>query len=118
MRKLLASLSACGVLFVLYMALGGSSTASNPPPTTPNSLTDAELTEKLIQKMSTVDLDSLPAIEVERFSLPSAGIDVMRVRLEETYEVEGVGKDTVELTGWIAAKIDNARSAEGESEVA
>jgi ketosteroid isomerase-like protein len=67
--------------------------------------------------MKNVDLTKLSALPAERFVLPPAGVDVMRVRLEETYEIKGIGRDTVELTGWIAAKHDNARAAEGETEV-
>src|SRR5947209_2176618 len=37
----------------------------------------------------------------------------MRVRLEETYTVKGIGKDTVELTGWIAVRHGASRPAPG-----
>lgn len=71
----------------------------------------------LLEEMETVDLSKLPAIAVEPFALPKASLDVMRVRLEETYEVNGIGKDTVALEGWIAVVHDNPRPAEGETEV-
>ncbi|HEX8090317.1 MAG TPA: DUF6073 family protein, partial [Blastocatellia bacterium] len=63
------------------------------------------------------DLDSLTSLPVERFALPTASVDVMRVRLEETYDIAGVGKDTVELKGWIAVTHDNPRPGIGQSEV-
>lgn len=80
-------------------------------------LTDATRVEMLLDEMKATDLDKLDPLPVEPFKIPDASVDVMRVRLEETYEVAGIGRDTVELTGWIAAKIDNARPARGETEV-
>jgi hypothetical protein len=80
-------------------------------------LTDATRVEMLLDEMKVADLDKLDALPVEPFKIPGASVDVMRVRLEETYEVAGIGRDTVELHGWIAAKIDNARPARGETEV-
>lgn len=71
----------------------------------------------LLSDMKTADLATLPALPLQRYVLPPAGVDVMRVRIEETYNVAGVGTDTVELTGWIAARHDNPRAAEGETEI-
>ena len=82
-----------------------------------HALTDATRVEMLLDEMKAADLDKLDPLPVERFKIPGASVDVMRVRLEETYEVAGIGRDTVELTGWIAAKIDNARPARGETDV-
>jgi ketosteroid isomerase-like protein len=78
--------------------------------------TDAERVSNLLTEMETADLYNLPALPVERFSLPESGVDVMRVRLQESYDVAGVGKDTVELSGWIAVKHYNTRPVEGEKE--
>lgn len=75
----------------------------------------------LIEEMTGLtpsQLTELEPIEVEPYTLPEAGVDVMRVRLEETYEVEGVGRDTVELTGWIAVRHDEPRLAPGETDLA
>lgn len=63
------------------------------------------------------DLDALPALPIERFKLPVAGIDLMRARVVETYEIFGVGTDTVELSGWIAVRHGNPRPAPGFSKV-
>jgi len=79
--------------------------------------TDSDRIAVLLNEMKTVDVANMSTLSTEPFQLPPAGVDVMRVRLEETYDVKGIGKDTVELTGWIAAKHDNARPAKGETEV-
>ncbi|HXO42861.1 MAG TPA: DUF6073 family protein [Thermoanaerobaculia bacterium] len=79
--------------------------------------TDGKRIAGLLAEMKTVSLASLEPLRVKPFTLPAAGVDVMRVRMEETYDIAGVGKDTVELTGWIAVTHDNPRPAEGESTV-
>lgn len=43
------------------------------------------------------------AINVERRRVPEAGVDVVHIILKETYSVEGVGEDTVTLTGELEA---------------
>lgn len=43
------------------------------------------------------------ALEVERFSIPPEGIDIVDITLKETYNVEGVGEDTILLTGELEA---------------
>ena len=63
--------------------------------------------------MSEERLEALPARDIEPFVLPPNGADVMRVRLQETYDIDGIGRDTVELTGWIAVKHTNARAVDG-----
>lgn len=70
--------------------------------------------QNLVDEMRRVDVDRLAALAMKPLEIPEPGVDVMRVRLEETYDIEGVGKDTVELKGWIAVKHDNTRPAEGE----
>jgi hypothetical protein len=67
--------------------------------------------------MKTADLASLKPVSVQPFTLPTASVDVMRVRLEETYDVKGIGTDTVQLYGWIAVTHDNPRAAWGETEI-
>ena len=67
-----------------------------------------------MDSMTPERLNALEPIAVRRFELPQSGVDVMRARLRETYSVDGVGRDTVELTGWIAVKHDNARPTKGE----
>lgn len=42
-------------------------------------------------------------IKVEPFTLPQAGVDTVNITIRETYDVEGVGKDTVELKGVLVA---------------
>ncbi len=43
------------------------------------------------------------AIEVKPLTLPEAGIDTVNITIEETYDVEGVGHDTVTLKGRLVA---------------
>ncbi len=74
----------------------------------------------LVNEMNSLNFDkleSLPAVNVKAYSLPGPSVDVMRVRLEETYTIQGVGEDTVELTGWIAVRHGASRPAPGESTV-
>jgi hypothetical protein len=81
---------------------------------------DAERIAALVhdfESMTPETLDQLPAVPMRRFELPDASVHVMRARLEETYSIDGVGRDTVELTGWIAVRHDNARPAGGQGEV-
>lgn len=59
----------------------------------------------LVKEMKSLEfnkIEMLPAIPPQPFTLPRPGVDVMRARLTETYEIDGLGEDTVELTGWIA----------------
>ncbi|HSF39630.1 MAG TPA: DUF6073 family protein [Thermoanaerobaculia bacterium] len=74
----------------------------------------------LVNEMNSLDfgkLESLPSVNVKSYALPGPSVDVMRVRLEETYTIEGIGEDTVELTGWIAVRHGASRPAPGESTV-
>lgn len=72
----------------------------------------------LVNDMKSMDfrqLESLQPIKIEPYTLPDPGVDVMRVRIDETYKIDGVGQDTVELTGWIAVRRGAARPAPGET---
>lgn len=114
----LALLSAgCVLLLALCAAAGLGSAARSATAGEAARAPDSLLIKNLLAEMATVELDSLPALPVERFALPDASVDVMRVRLEETYDIAGVGRDTVELKGWIAVMHDNPRPAAGETEV-
>jgi hypothetical protein len=42
-------------------------------------------------------------IQVKPLTIPKAGIDTVDITMEETYEVQGVGKDTVTLKGTLMA---------------
>ena len=72
----------------------------------------------LVNDMKSMDfgqLEALRPVDVKSYALPGPSVDVMRVRLEETYTIDGVGKDTVELTGWIAVRHGASRPAPGET---
>ncbi|HXO42855.1 MAG TPA: DUF6073 family protein [Thermoanaerobaculia bacterium] len=74
----------------------------------------------LVHDMKSLDATGLQAMQpipIRRFEVPGPGVDVMRARLEETYSVDGVGKDTVELTGWIAVKHGEAYPVAGASAI-
>lgn len=60
-------------------------------------------------------LASLAPLEVQPYTLPGPGVQVMRAELEETYEIEGIGRDTVQLRGWIAVSHAAPRAAKGET---
>lgn len=61
---------------------------------------------------SGAQLQSLPALTITPWEVPGPGVDVMRAQLEETYTIDGLGTDTVDLSGWIAVRHDNARAAD------
>jgi hypothetical protein len=74
----------------------------------------------LVQDMNGLSmsaLESLDSIPMEPYQVPTASADVMRVRLSETYAIDGIGEDTVELTGWIAVRHGAPRLAPGEREL-
>lgn len=68
-----------------------------------------------MKNMDSTRLESLQPVTVKSYNLPGPSVDVMRVRLEETYTIEGIGKDTVELNGWIAVRHGASRPAPGET---
>jgi hypothetical protein len=57
-----------------------------------------------MNRMGAKGLADLKPIDVRPYELPEPGVDVMRARLHETYAVDGIGTDTVELSGWIAVR--------------
>lgn len=69
------------------------------------------------ENMSEDELNSLEALEVTSWKLPSDSVDVMRARITETYILDGIGEDTVNLTGWVAVKHYNARPVDGSGEL-
>jgi hypothetical protein len=74
----------------------------------------------LVNEMNRLDfakLETLKPVQVKSYSLPGPSVDVMRVRLSETYTIDGIGEDTVELTGWIAVRHGASRPAPGEKTV-
>jgi hypothetical protein len=74
----------------------------------------------LLQDLSSMDsqeLETLAPLSIRRFAIPDDSVDVMRARISETYSVDGVGQDTVELSGWVAVKHFNARPVDGSSEL-
>jgi hypothetical protein len=75
---------------------------------------------RLLAEMSSMPkamLAKLAPISLPEYTLPPAGIQVMRARLEETYEIDGIGKDTVQLNGWIAVRHGTPRPIKGATEV-
>lgn len=62
-------------------------------------------------------LEQLTPIPVKQFVVPGPGVQVMRARLEETYTIDGIGQDTVELNGWIAVRHGKARATGGATEI-
>ncbi len=66
---------------------------------------DKVVVAALVNEMSSLSqagLANLDALPLQPYTLPEPGVDVMRVKLDESYTIDGVGEDTVELTGWIA----------------
>ena len=116
MKRILLVLLGGALMFTVVVLVRSGRIFAKTPASVAK-VTDEDRIAGLLREMKNVDLSKLTPLPAERFVLPPAGVDVMRVRLEETYEIKGIGRDTVELTGWIAAKHDNARPADGETEV-
>lgn len=107
------TVSVLGMTFGLALVAVNATAA---PEEVSNETKIAAFTQEL-KTLTPAKLADLKPLEVHRFQLPGSGIDVMRARLQETYSVDGVGTDTVELTGWIAVKHDNARPVNGTLEL-
>lgn len=108
-RLLFSLLAVVGCLAVLVSLVAAAPQSS-----------DQVKVASLINEMNTMGpkgLAGLQAIDIRPFELPTAGVDVMRARLHETYSVDGVGTDTVELTGWIAVRHSAPYVAPGEKDL-
>jgi hypothetical protein len=112
MKRLWALALLSGAVFSI-----GALSFAGKAATATGSLSNERIIAGIVETAATVNIDELPAIAAERFTLPAAGVDVMRVRMEETYTINGVGTDTVELKGWIAARHNAPRPAPGQTQV-
>ncbi len=107
-RRTSRFLVACAIA-VLAITTGGGAAAAPPP-------SDDVRIAALVDEMGALDfatLEALPAVDVKSRQLPGPSVDVMRVKLQETYKIMGIGEDTVELTGWIAVRHGASRPAPG-----
>jgi hypothetical protein len=98
----------CG--FVLVLQNASASGASS----------DDVKVASLLNEMKTLRADGLSAMQpipIRQWEVPGPGVDVMRAQLEETYSVDGVGTDTIELSGWIAVRHGQAYPVEGQTEI-
>jgi hypothetical protein len=108
-RRLLLIVGCCVLALTASLAVSSASSSN-----------DSTKIAALVNEMNSLDfakLEQLPSVEVKSYTLPGASVDVMRVRLEETYTIDGIGEDTVELTGWIAVRHGASRPAAGETTV-
>jgi hypothetical protein len=74
----------------------------------------------VLNEMKNLRVDGLNAMQpvpIRRWEVPGPGVDVMRAQLEETYSVDGVGTDTIELSGWIAVRHGQAYPVAGKKEI-
>ena len=75
---------------------------------------------KLMSKWAAVndrDLSAMVPLPVKKFTLPDRGIDVLRAIVEERYDIDGVGSDTVVLHGWIAVMHDTPHLIKGATDL-
>jgi hypothetical protein len=100
------------LVFVLGVAVFSLTAANAAQPETSDAVKIAGLVKEL-NGLSPTALGKLEALPIRAYEIPPAGVDVMRARLTETYSVDGVGTDEVELTGWIAVRHGQARPVEG-----
>jgi len=108
------------VLFSLLAVVGGLAVLLSLVAAAPGPNPDQVKIASIVNQMNTMGprgLASLQPVDIRPFELPTSGVDVMRARLHETYSVDGVGTDTVELTGWIAVRHSAPYLAPGEKEL-
>jgi len=107
-------------LFSLLAVVAGLAVLVSLVAAAPRPSPDQVKVASLVNDMNTMGpkgLANLRSIAIRPFELPTPGVDVMRARLHETYSVDGVGTDTVELTGWIAVRHGAPYVAAGEKEL-
>ena len=90
-----------------------SATSAKPTPACQQQELAIKSLLKDFEGIAVNSLDALPPRDIRRYQLPTPGIDVMRVVMEETYTIDGVGQETVPLRGWIAVRHGDARIAPG-----
>jgi len=110
-KKLMIVAIAAALALGVGMAMNVAAAASSQ-----DSARIAALVDEM-QKMTPAQIEALQPIEVKPYTLPGPSADVMRARLQETYNVAGIGQDTVELTGWIVVRHGASRPAPGFSNV-
>jgi uncharacterized protein DUF6073 len=101
-----------GLLVAIAVVVLGVGFRVTAAPTASDAARVAALVGEM-QGVTPAKLEEMPAIQIQPYHLPGPSVDVMRVRLEESYTVKGVGKDDVELTGWIAVRHGASRPAPG-----
>ncbi|HYP30158.1 MAG TPA: DUF6073 family protein [Blastocatellia bacterium] len=77
---------------------------------------ETTVVSKVLRIAETSDVKRMPSVEIEKFALPPAGVDVMRIRMEGTYTINGIGTDRVELSGWLACIHRDPKPAPGMTE--
>lgn len=126
MNKIVSGLilvAAAGSVVVWRLA-GATPTSESSPAMAPSAkqasatqcAKEEQIIGALLKDFEAIDirtLEALPARDIQRFQLPTPGIDVMRVALEETYSIDGIGTETVPLKGWIAVRHGSPRLADG-----
>lgn len=105
---------ALGLVLVCAVALSWRTAAAS------GGTSDEVKIATLVHDMDALDsagLQAMRPIPIPRWQIPGPGVDVMRARVVETYSVDGIGQDTVELTGWAAVRHGQAYAADGASEI-
>lgn len=106
------------VALACIAAVGAWIVAASAGPAT--SSADSVKISSLVKEMRGIDsskLENFEAVAVRPYEIPDDSVDVMRARITETYAVDGVGQDTVELSGWVAIKHFNAHPVDGATDL-
>lgn len=109
-----------GVLLTSLLVVGCVSAWFVLAAASPDRAADQEKIASLVNDMNRMGekgLSDLKPIDVRPYELPEPGVDVMRARLHETYSVDGIGTDTVELTGWIAVRHSKPYMMQGATDL-
>jgi hypothetical protein len=107
---------ALSLLFAVGIALSSWTSVNAADAAAPDAVKIAALVKEM-NSLTPSRLHQLEALPIKPFELPPPGVDVMRARLTETYSIDGVGRDEVELSGWIAVRHSNARPVPGASKL-
>src|SRR5262245_57043531 len=114
MKGVLLLTGTFGMAFCIGFAISRIPVAQAESPVACDAAHDREQVRELLLEMRSADIASMPALSVEKFTVPTAGVDVMRAVVEENYVINGIGNDNVELRGWIAVAHGHPIAGDGK----
>jgi hypothetical protein len=108
------------VCVALVLTFGQGMYRSNAPAAVASSGSrnfERETVLNVLRMVEATNIGELPAIPVKRLTLPAAGIDVLRIQMEGTYTINGIGAENIEMSGWLACLHRSPRPASDRGRV-